>query len=119
MLEKFDYRSADAEMKNKSRNTEIKTPRSGKTEDTAIISIDTDVTNIAEVDAKIMEHIVKNQDGSYSCGLCGQNSGRKITNMRYHVETHMEGLSFPCHSCDKTFRSRHALACHKSKHHRF
>ena len=85
--------------------------------ESAIVSIDTDVTNMAKVDAKIMEYVVKNQDGSYSCGMCGKNSGRKKDHAKNHVETHMEGLSFPCQSCDKTFRSRHSLATHKSRYH--
>ena len=115
-----DYVSTSAEKKNRSQKSEIKTPRSWKTEaTTAIVSIDTDdITNIAEVDAKIMEHILKNNDGSYSCGMCGKNAG-KISHIKNHVETHMEGLSFPCQSCDKTFRSRNALSLHKSKYHRF
>ena len=106
-----------AEVEMISHKTEIKTKRFRKSDDTAIVSIDTDVTNIAEVDAKIMEYVVKNQDGSYSCAICGKNSGRK-DHAKNHVETHMEGLAFPCQSCGETFRSRHALACHKSKHHR-
>ena len=85
--------------------------------ESAIVSIDTDVTNMAKVDAKIMEYVVKNQDGSYSCGMCGKNSGRKKDHAKNHVETHMEGLSFPCQSCHKTFRSRHSLATHKSRYH--
>ena len=114
-----DYDPRSAEMKNRSQKKEIKTPRSLKTEDTAaLVSMDSEVTNIAQVDAKIMEYIVKNHDGSYSCGLCGKNSGKKKDHAKNHVETHMEGLSFPCQSCDKTFRSRNALACHNSSHHR-
>ena len=114
----YDYSIAETEMKNRSQKTEIKTPRSRKTEDTAIVSIDTDASNIAEVDAKIMEYVVKDQDGSYSCGICGKNSGKKKDHAKNHVETHMEGLSFPCQSCGKTFRSRNSLSFHKSKYHR-
>ena len=106
----------DSDSDNRPRKTEMKTPRSRKTEDTAIISIDTDASNIAEVDAKIMEYIVKNQDGSYACDLCGKNSGKKKDHAKNHVETHMEGLSFPCQSCDKTFRSRESLRIHKYSH---
>ena len=85
--------------------------------ESAIVSIDTDVTNMAKVDAKIMEYVVKNQDGSYSCGMCGKNAG-KLSHIKSHVETHMEGLSFPCQSCDKTFRSRNSLSIHITRYHR-
>ena len=79
MKSDYDTRSAETEMKNhRPEETEIKPPRSRKTDDTAIVSIDGDVTNMAEVDAKIMEYVVKNEDGSYSCGMCGKNSGFSI-----------------------------------------
>ena len=74
--------------------------------------------NTAEIDEKIAEYLVRAEDGTYSCGVCGKAGDNKRQNMRNHVETHIEGLSFPCQSCDKTFRSRHALACHKSSYHR-
>ena len=77
--------------------------------------------NTEEIDQKIEEYLVRAEDGTYSCGVCGKagdNTKTQRRNMRNHVETHMEGLSCPCQSCDKIFRSRHALACHKSKYHR-
>jgi len=114
----YDYSSAETEMKNKPQKTDIKTPRSRKTEDTAIVSIDGDVTNMAEVDAKIMEYVVKNEDGSYSCGMCGKSDWKRKDHVKNHVETHMEGLSFPCQSCDKTFRSRNLQRQHKHFQHR-
>ena len=74
--------------------------------------------NTEEIDQKIEEYLVRADDGSYSCGVCGKAGVLKKSDMKKHVETHMEGLSFPCQSCDKTFRSRHVLANHKSKLHR-
>ena len=71
-----------------------------------------------EIDEKLSEYIVKGEGGVYTCEYCGKTA-RDSFNMRRHVETHMEGLSFPCQSCDKIFRSRHSLATHKSKYHRF
>ena len=76
------------------------------------------VTNTEEIDEKISEYIVRGEDGNYSCGYCGKSGDKWKNNMRNHVETHMEGLSFPCQSCDKTFRSRNSLSFHKSKYHR-
>ena len=77
--------------------------------------------NLDEINQKINENMFKNEDGSYTCGICGKIGvdvkNRKV-NMRNHVETHMEGLSYPCQSCDKTFRSRESLRVHKSRQHR-
>ena len=74
-------------------------------------------TNIAELEEMIDVNIVKNTDGSYSCALCERNPVSKLNDMKRHVETHIEGLSFPCQSCDKTFRSRHSLRNHKYRYH--
>ena len=70
-----------------------------------------------EIDQQLSEFIVRGEDGVYSCGYCGK-AGTHLGHLKNHVETHMEGLSFPCQSCDKTFRSRHSLATHSSKYHR-
>ena len=73
--------------------------------------------NTEEINQKIEEYLVRAEDGTYSCGACGK-AGTHLGDMRKHMETHMEGLSFPCQSCDKTFRSRNLLNVHKSKYHR-
>ena len=85
------------------------------------------VQNLDEINQRIDMNMSKNEDGFYTYlylyGICGKVGvekdikNRKV-NMRNHVETHMEGLSFPCQSCDKTFRSRNSLNFHKSKYHR-
>ena len=74
--------------------------------------------NITEVDEQIEQNIVRNSDGSLSCNICGKNSGKRLSNMKTHIETHFEGLSFNCPMCEKTCRSRHALASHKTAYHR-
>ena len=82
--------------------------------------------NPAEIDGKIDEYLLRAEDGTYSCGICGKagdNARNQKQNMRNHVETHMEGLSFSCQSCEKkgvkkTFRFRTAFARHKSRYHR-
>ena len=82
------------------------------------VSTDIKAANISEVEEQIKQNIVKNLDGTYSCQICGKNSGRNIYNCRNHIETHLEGLSFNCPMCEKTFRSRNSLAMHKSTKHR-
>ena len=75
------------------------------------------VENISEVNEQIEQNVIKNLDGTYSCRICGRNFLRHIRNIRNHIETHLDGLNFNCPMCEKTFRSRHALAMHKHRHH--
>ena len=37
---------------------------------------------------------------------------KKKSHIKEHVESHIEGLSFPCQSCGKKCRSRQALRFH-------
>ena len=48
-------------------------------------------------------------DGIWTCNECGQTSNK---NIRLHVETHLEGLSYPCNLCQQEFRSKNSLYCH-------
>ena len=70
-------------------------------------------SNIEEVDQKI-EELTDRINGVWTCKACGKISQRK-RDLGWHIETHMEGLSFACTECDKTFRSRAALFNHKRK----
>jgi len=50
----------------------------------------------SEIDQKLFENMEKNsEDGTYSCKICRTTNPNK-TRMKFHVETHMEGLTFPC-----------------------
>ena len=71
-----------------------------------------------EINEKTDEYLIRGEDGLYSCGLCGKAGDNSKRNMRNHVETHLEGLSFPCQNCQKVFRSRNSLNVHKSMFHR-
>ena len=73
--------------------------------------------NMSELEEQIEQHIIRNTDRTFSCKFCGKNSERK-DNLKNHIETHLEGLSFNCPMCEKTFRSRNALALHMSRKHR-
>ena len=47
-----------------------------------------------------------------SCLVCGKEDSR--SHMKGHIEAnHLKGLSFPCHLCEKVFRTRSALKQHK------
>ena len=114
----FDYRVEKPRRKNNLEKTETKTLMQNISEDNAIVTLD-EAVDIAEVDAKIEEYVKKNSDGTFSCGRCGKQGVKNKGDIKRHVETHVGGLSFPCHSCDKTFRSRDSLRVHKQKFHRF
>ena len=85
------------------------------TEYNLIISVQSsNFENIAELDRKIEEFIMKQSDGSYQCTTCGKISKAK-KDIKEHVEVHFDGLSFPCRYCDKSFRSRASLRVHTNK----
>ena len=73
--------------------------------------------NIIEIDAQINENVEKCSDGRYQCKMCGKISKQKI-NLKNHIETHIEGLSFGCQLCGKTFRSRESIRTHKTRFHK-
>ena len=56
--------------------------------------------------------------GIFRCRHCGKEKKVQRRDMRNHVETHLEGLSFDCQICGKTFRSRNSLKSHKSIYHK-
>ena len=74
------------------------------------------MTSVDEIEQKI-EELTDRIDGVWTCKVCGKTSGRKL-HLGWHIESHIEGLSFPCNECDKTFRSRCSLYSHFSRFHR-
>ena len=80
----------------------------------AIASKNDGPVDLIELDLKIKEYgqLVY---GGRRCTLCDKIvTGSGSTNFRNHFErNHMEGISFECPNCDKTFRSRGALNNHK------
>ena len=76
------------------------------------------------IDQKINENIQTNVDGSFSCKICGKISSSQNMkmnarqNMRNHMETHLEGITYSCQLCEKTFRAKNSLNVHKSQNHR-
>ena len=51
------------------------------------------------------------------CKICGKE-GKRI-DIKRHIEVHhLEGISIPCNSCEKTFRSRKNLQVHTIKYHK-
>ena len=71
------------------------------------------LSSIDDVKATV-EELIDCDGDSWICKPCGKRSSRK-SDMRKHVEIHIEGLSFGCQLCGQTFRSRIKLNNHKTK----
>ena len=61
--------------------------------------------NIDDIEEKVSEYLEKVDTGNFRCTICGKESNRS-RNLKNHIETHIEGLSFSCGNCGKIFRSR-------------
>ena len=73
--------------------------------------------NSLELNEKIQENIVRNIDNTWGCKVCSRCFARRFTLIQ-HIETHLEGLSFDCPLCEKSFRSRPSLLMHKHRNHK-
>ena len=69
-----------------------------------------------DLDLKLDETMVTNDDGSFECTICLKSSSIKA-NARAHAETHFEGLTFSCTDCEKSFGTRNARNLHKKRIH--
>ena len=111
LIQSEQIKNVKEEMKMKGGNTsnvksehEIKMlPIQPKSIHTAYIDADTM--------AKIDSNIDRQSDG-FHCIHCEYTSMRR-NHMRDHVETHIEGLEYPCDGCEKVFRSSRDLGKHK------
>ena len=74
-------------------------------------------SDIAELDQKIEENILKDKDGMLRCGQCPKVA---ITrgHLKAHIETHFKDLLFQCLHCPKNFQTRGSLSVHQYKKHR-
>ena len=81
-----------------------------------------EIVGVTEARNTVQQYIETDADGNMKCTICGKEAigGKKSArwNLQNHVETHLEGLSFPCQLCGKTFRSQNAFNVHKSRSHR-
>merc|ERR1712098_829728 len=71
-------------------------------------------SSMDDVKRKVLEHLEKLENGHCRCKVCGKVmvGSNPVTNMKKHIETHLEGISFPCRKCGKQFRTRNTLSVH-------
>ena len=115
--EAFSYLSEekhfpDADLINDDSMVAVSESAKIETQKEKIISVESlNFESIEELDQKVEEMMERQPDGKYKCLTCAK-IGRKV-HMKEHVEIHIDGLSFPCQQCDKTFRSRNSLRVHQ------
>ena len=67
--------------------------------------------------------MIKINEGEFKCvqcTVCGKTTkGKDATrDLKRHIETHIDGLSYPCNNCGKFSRTSRGLLHHKSKYHK-
>ena len=84
-----------------------------ETEDKVVVAVDSQ--DMKEINEKINGYLEECFDGSYRCTFCGRQSGLNMHKsvqkqmMQRHIETHMDGLTYTCPICQKTFRSKRSF----------
>ena len=73
-------------------------------------------SNVNGVEEQINQYMEKLGPENFACKMCGKTA-TKTTNIRNHIETHLEGISYPCPICFKGFRSKNSFNNHKSVYH--
>ena len=68
-----------------------------------------------EYDNHLEQMVVKNE-GMWMCKVCGK-TGTSRTNIKSHTEEHVEGISYFCEKCHKTFPRKQRLNDHISRVH--
>ena len=81
-----------------------------------ISKIDLGGMTAEEIEIK-MQELYQKIDGRWSCLKCNYTTSQK-GHMKYHIEIHLEGLSYNCSLCNKEFRSGHKLDQHKRRFHK-
>ena len=70
-------------------------------------------SSIDDLDNHIQQQMIITSDGR-QCGICFYNT-QKYSNLKEHIETHFEGLKFPCVNCNNPYPSRPSLRYHMRK----
>ena len=73
-----------------------------------------------ELDFKVSSIMKRINDGENAreCIVCGKSVKGGPLHMKRHIETHFEGVSYPCNQCEKISRSSNGLRQHTQKLHK-
>ena len=76
--------------------------------------------NTGNFNLQIETMMMKICDGEFNwkCAVCGKRTKGSTTQMKRHVEIHLDGLSYSCTHCGKVCKSRTILIKHISLNHR-
>ena len=66
--------------------------------------------NAYSLDRQVNQMIEKS-DGMWKCKMCGKTAIR-VSHIKEHAESHVEGMSPVCHFCNKSFSHRSSLRKH-------
>ena len=113
--------SSDEEMNTvKEEYTEELNPADKPNQDNVVgdkVKVPVSSESINELENALNQHLERLGPGLYQCKLCGKTA-RMGTDIKKHIETHIEGLSYPCQVCGKTFSTTNSIRSHRSQHHR-
>ena len=89
--------------------------------DKIVVKVSSEDTS--EIRKTLQQYMETDTAGNFRCTICGKESveshrGSAKRNLENHIETHLEGLSYPCQICGKTFRSKNAFSIHKTRYHK-
>ena len=121
VIAKYEYNPEDTHydnyktISNKPNHNSKPRQRQVEVVDKVVVPISSEDTS--EIESTVNQHMEKVDAGMWKCKLCGKTA-TKSQNLKNHIETHLEGLSFPCQLCGKTFRSRNAYFTHKTRFHK-
>ena len=91
-----------------SRVIDSKTPKTVKSNKIIVSSQEEAETVLNKMYTKI--------DGEYKCTFCKARK-KHISTLKYHMETHLEGLQYKCDKCSQVAKSRLSLYQHQRMKH--
>ena len=115
--ENFDHQAQNEKSLERIDNEVNRARRTYSTAQNDVAKIDVGSMTSEEIDNKMRELYERTEDG-WICLFCDHTNKGKSSNIRQHVETHMDGLVYTCNLCSKEFRSRNVLNQHKTKTHK-